>query len=35
LICPECGDSVRVGYQILSDGKKVRVCKSCSATIDK
>ena len=35
VICPECGDSVRVGFQILSDGSKVRICKSCSATIDK
>ncbi len=35
VICPECGDSVRVGFKILADGNKVRVCKSCSATIDK
>ena len=26
---------VRVGIQFLSDGKRVRVCRSCSGTIDK
>jgi large subunit ribosomal protein L24 len=35
VICPECGDSVRVGYQVLSDGSKVRICKACNATMDK
>jgi large subunit ribosomal protein L24 len=35
VICPECDQPVRVGIQFLSDGKKVRVCKSCSGTIDK
>jgi large subunit ribosomal protein L24 len=35
VLCPECNSAVRVGVQHLSDGKKVRVCKSCSGTIDK
>ena len=35
VICPECGEPTRVGYQKLSDGGKVRVCKKCEATIDK
>ena len=35
VICPECDRPVRIGIQFLSDGKKVRVCKSCSGTIDK
>ena len=35
VICPECSADVRIGYQLLSDGKKVRVCKSCGGTIDK
>jgi large subunit ribosomal protein L24 len=35
VICPECNEPVRVGFQYLSDGKKIRVCKSCSGTIDK
>lgn len=34
VICPECARAVRVGFQELSDGKKVRVCKSCQGTID-
>lgn len=35
VLCSECGKAVRVGFRKLSDGKKVRVCKSCGATIDK
>jgi large subunit ribosomal protein L24 len=35
VICPECDVPVRVGFQTLSDGKKVRVCKACGGTIDK
>ncbi len=34
VICRECGEPTRVGFSILSDGKKVRVCKSCGGTID-
>lgn len=26
---------VRVGYKLLSDGKKVRVCKKCGEVLDK
>ena len=32
LICPNCNKPVRVGYQ-LNNGTKVRICKSCKATI--
>lgn len=35
VVCPECGQATRVGYQRLSDGSKVRVCKRCEGTIDK
>lgn len=35
VICRECGKPARVGYSILSDGKKVRVCRKCGGTIDK
>ena len=35
VVCPECDSPVRVATQQLSDGKKVRVCKSCNGTIDK
>jgi len=34
LICPECAKTVRIGKKQLEDGSKVRVCKSCSATIE-
>ena len=33
VICPVCGKATRVGYQIV-DGKKVRICKKCKATLD-
>jgi large subunit ribosomal protein L24 len=35
VICPDCSRPVRVSRQRLSDGKKVRVCKKCGATVDK
>ncbi len=35
VICRECGKPTRVSYSLLSDGKKVRVCRKCSGTIDK
>jgi len=34
LVCEKCGTPTRVGFQFLSDGKKVRVCKSCREVID-
>jgi large subunit ribosomal protein L24 len=34
LVCPHCQKATRVGYQVLEDGSKVRVCKSCHQTID-
>ncbi len=34
LVCPECAKNVRIGKKILEDGVKVRVCKSCNATIE-
>ncbi len=33
VICPVCGKATRVGYEIVN-GKKVRVCKKCSASLD-
>lgn len=30
LICPKCSKPTRTGVGLLSDGKKVRVCKSCN-----
>lgn len=34
LVCPKCAKPARVGYKILDDGKKVRICKACKATIE-
>lgn len=33
LVCPACGKPARVGYNVAKDGKKVRVCKRCSAAV--
>jgi large subunit ribosomal protein L24 len=33
LICPECGKPSRTGYKRLDDGRTVRVCKACDATL--
>lgn len=35
VICRECGKPSRVGFSVLTDGKKVRICKKCGGTIDK
>ena len=29
LICPQCDKATRVGFKLLGDGKKMRVCKKC------
>ena len=34
VVCPDCGKATRVAHKEL-DGKKVRVCKKCSASLDK
>ncbi|MEK9130000.1 MAG: 50S ribosomal protein L24 [Patescibacteria group bacterium] len=33
LICSKCGKSTRVGYKILENKKKARVCKKCNEII--
>ncbi len=33
VICPECGKPSRLGHQRLGDGRGVRVCKRCAATL--
>ena len=37
LVCPSCGEPTRVGYSVLDDGDKVRVCRraDCGKTIDR
>jgi large subunit ribosomal protein L24 len=33
-ICRKCDVGVRVGFRILEDGAKVRVCKKCNEILD-
>lgn len=33
VVCPECGKGTRVHHSIV-DGKKVRVCAKCGASLD-
>lgn len=33
-LCSKCNAGVRVGYKILDDGKKVRVCNKCKEILD-
>src|SRR5215211_868605 len=35
LLCPECGKPTRLGRKILSDGRKVRICRKCEGVVDK
>ena len=34
-VCPSCGKATRIGYKLLDDGSKVRICKKCSEVFDK
>lgn len=33
LVCPRCNKASRVGYRVMEDGSKTRVCLSCDETI--
>ena len=33
VICPDCGKKTRLGRKRLDDGRGVRVCKQCGATL--
>jgi large subunit ribosomal protein L24 len=35
LVCPECGAKTRIGHKVLTDGRKVRVCRKCEGVVDK
>ena len=35
LVCPECGAPTRIGWQLLSDGRKVRICRKCQGVVDR
>lgn len=34
LICNKCNKPARIGFKLLPDGKKVRICKVCKEPID-
>ena len=34
LLCNKCSQPVRVGFQKLEDGRRVRICRSCHEVID-
>ena len=34
LICTRCNKPVRIGFRILDDGRKVRICRLCKEAID-
>lgn len=34
LVCPHCGKPTRVGYRLLEDGTKVRICRKCKEALD-
>ena len=34
LVCPKCGEAVRVGHQRSEAGKSVRVCRNCESVLD-
>lgn len=34
LVCPNCNKEAKVGYMILENGEKHRICKKCKQTID-
>lgn len=34
LVCVKCGKPTRVGYKILENGKKARMCRQCKEIIE-
>jgi len=34
LLCNKCNHPTRIGFRLLKDGRKVRVCRSCGEVID-
>ena len=35
LVCPECSKMTRIGSRMLTDGRKVRICRKCEGVVDK
>ena len=34
VICNKCAEATRIGFKVLEDGSKVRVCKKCGEPMD-
>jgi large subunit ribosomal protein L24 len=34
LVCPHCDRPTRVGYEVMPDGTKERICRNCQESID-
>ena len=34
LVCAKCNKPTRVGYRILQDGRKARVCRACGEVVE-
>ena len=34
LMCSKCNKPTRVGYRVLQDGRKARVCRACNEVVD-
>jgi large subunit ribosomal protein L24 len=34
LICKRCNKPIRIGFKILEDGRKARICKVCQEVIE-
>jgi len=34
LFCDKCNHPTRIGFRLLEDGRKVRICQSCREVID-
>ena len=34
LVCNKCDKPTRVGYRVLDDGKRARICRNCHENID-
>jgi large subunit ribosomal protein L24 len=34
VVCPKCSKPARIGYKILENKKKVRLCRQCKEVID-
>lgn len=34
LVCSKCNKPSRIGFRVLQDGRKARICRSCGEVVD-